>query len=105
MAEYFTLLASSALSDFRLQALARELKAERVFARHVHYVAFFGGSRERFRDKDRQILDQLLDYGEPFQENLEDGDSERITTFFVSPRVGTISPWVRYPPFPPFVCS
>lgn len=94
MEEYLTLQGSSALPNFHLRALARDIGAERILARHVHYVSFHGGNREQFRDEDRLNLDQLLEYGEPFQDELGDLGDEAKTTFFVSPRVGTISPWV-----------
>ena len=94
MDDFLTLSGSAALSDFRLQALARELKAERILARHVHYVAFHHDSRELFGDKERQILDQLLDYDEPFREDLGGLHDEKSTIFYITPRVGTISPWV-----------
>ena len=94
MDHYLTLPGSSALSDFRLRALARDLKAERIVARHVHYVAFHDDNREQFGDEDQQILGQLLEYDEPFRGDLKDSDHEMSTTFYVTPRVGTISPWV-----------
>ncbi len=95
MEPFLTLPGSSALSNFRLRALAHELNAERVLTRHVHYVAFHADNREQFQDEDQHILDQLLEYGEAFQEDVEIFDEEENTTFYVSPRVGTISPWVR----------
>ena len=88
--EYLTLEGSCALSEFRLRALARDMGAEKITARHMHYVALKGDLDEN----DRQILDQLLDYGEPPGEDDEDLDIEGNTTFFVSPRLGTFSPWV-----------
>lgn len=94
MEEDITLQGSSALSNFRLRALARDVGAERVLARHEHYVAFHGGNREQFRDEDRVVLDKLLEYGEPFQDDFNDLNNKGNTKFFVSPRVGTITPWV-----------
>ena len=94
MDHFLTLPGSSALSDFRLRALARELKAERIVARHVHYVAFRDDNRGQFGDEDKRILRQLLGYDEPFRGDLKDSDHERSNTFYVTPRVGTISPWV-----------
>ena len=92
MDDYLSLPGPLALSDFRLEALARDLKAKRIIARHVHYVAFHQG--EQFRDEEQRTLDHLLEYGEPFPEDLELSEDERRTTFYVTPRVGTISPWV-----------
>ena len=94
MDDYLTLPGSSALSAFRLQALARDLKAERIVARHVHYIAFHDDNRGQFGDEDKRILGQLLEYDEPFQGDAKNSDHERSTTFYVTPRVGTISPWV-----------
>lgn len=94
MDDYLDLPGSSALSDFRLRALARDLKAKRIIARHVHYIALHQDNREQFGDEEKRILGHLLEYGEPFREDLEVSDHAISTTFYVTPRVGTISPWV-----------
>ncbi|CAF9915572.1 MAG: hypothetical protein HETSPECPRED_002527 [Heterodermia speciosa] len=91
MEEFITCLGTSALSDFRRRALAQRIGASDVHAIYVHYVAFYG-DREHFQDEQRQILNQLLEYGEASQE-VEAVNNESTTTFFVSPRIGTISPW------------
>lgn len=94
MDEYLTILGSSALSAFRRQALARKFGAIDVGAQHVHYIALAGDGYRKVQDQDKEILRQLLDYGDPIEglhDAAENGDS--IATFFVSPRTGTISPW------------
>ena len=92
MDEFLTILGSSALSDFRRRNLAQRIGALDVHARYVHYVAFQGGLQDRFQDEHKQILDHILEYGDASQK-IEGADDEGNTTFFVTPRIGTISPW------------
>ncbi|KAL8785899.1 MAG: hypothetical protein Q9195_008444 [Heterodermia aff. obscurata] len=92
MEEFITCLGTSALSDFRRRSLAQRIGASDVHAKYVHYVAFYGDDRVHFQGEQREILNQLLEYGEVSQEP-EAVNDESTTTFFVSPRIGTISPW------------
>ena len=92
MDEYITHLGSSALSDFRCRGLAQRIGAKYVRAQFVHYIALGGDSQENLQDKGREALSELLTYGETYEDasGSEDGQS---STFFVWPRLGTISPW------------
>ena len=92
MDEYITCLGPSALSGFRRQNLARTTGATDVRAQHVHYIAFADQIQGNIRDADRETLNQLLAYGELY-EDVAVTDDDNNTTFFVSPREGTISPW------------
>ena len=87
-------MGASALSDFRRQILAREVGAVDIHAKYVHYVALHGESQNQGhrQDYNREALDQLLAYGEETDDVQAHGDQSSIT-FFVTPRVGTISPW------------
>lgn len=90
MEEFLTLLGSSALSDFRRRNLAQRINASDVRAQYVHYVAL--GGPETLQDESREALNQLLAYGEEYNDP-QISEDEDVDTFFVSPRVGTISPW------------
>lgn len=87
---YITSLGSSALSDFRRRALASQLHVKDVRARWVHFVALHGD--DTTKDFDQNDLNQMLTYGDEYLEDEEE-DGEIITTWFVQPRKGTISPW------------
>ena len=94
MDQYLTCMGASALSDFRRHLLADKIGAVDVQARHVHYVALRGESEGHtsFQNYDREALDQLLAYGEE-HDDIQAQANHSSTTLFVSPRVGTISPW------------
>jgi len=92
MDEYLTCLGPSAFSDFRRRDLARKVGATDVRAQFVHYVALTGGDQKRLDDAEREVLNKLLAYGE-VHDDVQVGDDVENTTFFVSPRIGTISPW------------
>ena len=93
MDQYLTCLGSSALSDFRRRLLANKLGVDDVRARYVHYVALHSANIEGSApNHDQQALNQLLEYGDPALED-ESTDEEFVSTLFVTPRVGTISPW------------
>ena len=92
MEEYVTSLGSSALSNFRRRNLAQRVGAADVRAQYVHYVALRGDGQEKLQDESREALNQLLAYGDE-HEDIRATEEENNTTFFVSPRVGTISPW------------
>ncbi|KAI4163709.1 MAG: hypothetical protein LQ342_002743 [Letrouitia transgressa] len=94
MSQYITVVGSSALSDFRCQALAEKIGAAAISAIYVHYVALYGenGRQGVPQDYSREILDQLLSYGEPAKE-IDFSGSWSKKEYFVTPRHGTISPW------------
>ena len=92
MDQYLTFLGSSSLSDFRRQLLVDRLGVDDVRARYVHYVALHGTKGGNAPDYNTEALDQLLAYGDQTFEDSS-ADEEDTTTLFVTPRVGTISPW------------
>jgi phosphoribosylformylglycinamidine synthase len=88
--EYLTIPGSTAFSDFRARALAVGIKARGVKARWVHYVHIAAAIQE----EQRQVLERLLEYGDPFTEAAEmTAKDGRTVEFYITPRVGTISPW------------
>ena len=91
MDEYLTCLGPSSLSDFRRRLLAEKAGTTDIVARYVHFIAL-RGEPEGQRDYDREALDQLLSYGD-YSEDLRPVNGQVSTTFFVAPRIGTISPW------------
>ena len=92
MDEYLTCLGSSALSAFRRHNLAQKINAKDVRAQYVHYIALNGDSQEKLQDAGHEALNQLLTYGEEHNYVRAEEDEEN-TTFFITPRIGTISPW------------
>ncbi|WBY01980.1 phosphoribosylformylglycinamidine synthase [Ramlibacter tataouinensis] len=77
-----------ALSPFRVQQLLPRLQAvhdrvEGLTAQFVHLAAW----EQAPSAADRERLDQLLTYGEPFE------GAAAGTPFVVTPRLGTVSPW------------
>ncbi|KAA6408770.1 MAG: phosphoribosylformylglycinamidine synthase [Lasallia pustulata] len=70
-----------------LEFREKRIGASRVHAQWIHYVAIYGALHIDNRD----ILLQLLDYGEPSEH--VDLSSKHTYTFYISPRIGTISPW------------
>ena len=91
--QYYTHQGSFALSDFRCKRLASKIGAHRVTAKHVHFVAL----RETLSEAEQQALDFLLTYDDvpPARALTTAPEPAGLTThtFYVSPRVGTISPW------------
>ena len=85
--QFLSFPGSAGLSDFRLRILSERIGASKAHAQWVHYVAVYGA----LHIDDRDILRQLLDYGEPLED--VDASSNNTYTFYISPRVGTISPW------------
>ena len=81
---------SVAYSLSRGRAIAASIKARGVRAQWVHYVDLSGN----LDDIHRAVLEQLLRYGDildvPASYASKDG---RTVTYYVTPRVGTISPW------------
>ena len=94
MDQYLTCMGASALSDFRRQILADKIRAIDIHARYVHYVALQGEPQGQgsLLDYNREALDQLLAYGEETDDIIAEG-KQFSATFFITPRVGTISPW------------
>ncbi|MFM7484726.1 MAG: phosphoribosylformylglycinamidine synthase, partial [Burkholderiaceae bacterium] len=79
---------SNALSAFRVQRLLTQLKEiesaiSAVSGRFLHFV----DSAIALAEQDTQQLSAMLNYGEPFEGQIE-GEQ-----FIVLPRFGTISPW------------
>ena len=92
MDQYLTSLGSSALSDFRRRRLAASLGVTDVHARYVHYVSLHGShSKEKAPNYSHEALDRLLLYGDPFCDKSR--NENESSTFFVTPRTSTISPW------------
>ena len=82
----------NALSDFRIQQLLPRLQAHcpeirALTGQYLHLVA----SSAPFDTEQKAVLSELLTYGEPFSK----GASLPPTSIqiFVSPRLGTVSPW------------
>ncbi|MCJ1277947.1 hypothetical protein MMC21_005761 [Puttea exsequens] len=92
MNEYLTCLGSSALSGFRRDNLAQKIGAKDIRAQYVHYIALKGKSQEKSQEDSREALNQLL-ASEEEHKYVQAEDDEESTTFFITPRIGTISPW------------
>ena len=92
MDQYLAFTGSSALSKFRRKALAEKLGVEDVLAGHLHYVALKSLDHGLQADYNKDILQELLEYGDDAFEDASNGDTE-YDTYFVLPRLGTISPW------------
>ena len=87
---FITHLGSTALSDFRRQALIKALQIKDVRAQYVHFISL--QATESPKDFDQEQLERLLTYGLEYIDH-EESDNGKITTWFVHPRRGTISPW------------
>ena len=84
----FTLMATSALSDFRAARLLKRIReiapaAQGVSARFVHFVH----AQRPLTNDESARLQALLHYG------ADGADVKADATFMVIPRLGTISPW------------
>ncbi|PSK36577.1 Phosphoribosylformylglycinamidine synthase [Elsinoe australis] len=101
-ASFLVIPGSLAFSDFRLARLANAIGASDVRALWVHYVS----PLQPIGNSERQILDQLLHYGErPRSDDRLTGQildalrnpspfhDPHLALFYVCPRAGTISPW------------
>ena len=82
----------NALSDFRIQQLLPRLQAHcpeirALTGQYLHLVA----SLSPFDAAQKSILSELLTYGEPF--NKEASLPSSSIQIYVSPRLGTVSPW------------
>ena len=87
-ASMFTLMASSALSEFRAARLLKRIRevapaAQGVSARFVHFVH----AQKALTEDESARLQALLHYG------FDSEDVKADATFMVIPRLGTISPW------------
>ena len=87
-ASMFTLMATSALSDFRAARLLKRIRevvptAQAISARFVHFVH----AQRALTEDESARLQALLHYGD------EGTDVRADATFMVIPRLGTISPW------------
>ena len=86
-----------ALSDFRKRKVLADVRGHMedclaVEARYVHFV----DSGEHVPDhQQRDVLEQLLDYGKGSgtETQIEDGEAAGQLTRIAIPRIGTISPW------------
>ncbi|GAM83870.1 hypothetical protein ANO11243_018600 [Dothideomycetidae sp. 11243] len=100
--QYLALPGSLAYPDFRLARIAQAIGAVEVQAIWIHYV----NPLQDITQREQQILDQLLHYGELSKpddrlaqtllatvRNPHQTQDVRTAVFYVSPRPGTISPW------------
>jgi phosphoribosylformylglycinamidine synthase len=83
----------NALSEFRIQQILPRLQAlcpeiKDLTGQYLHLVA----SPEAFAESQKHVLEQLLTYGEPFKATSS-SDEQAAISIFVSPRLGTVSPW------------
>ena len=83
----------NALSEFRIQQILPRLQAlcpeiKDLTGQYLHLVA----SPEAFTESQKHVLEQLLTYGEPFKATSS-SDAQATISIFVSPRLGTVSPW------------
>ena len=88
---FYTHRGSSALSDFRTEALAKKIRVRAIEASFVHYVAL----NAKLNDDQLSKLNRLLTYDEvPSHSNHQSlPASLKRYEFYISPRIGTISPW------------
>ncbi|KAL2354785.1 phosphoribosylformylglycinamidine synthase [Cryomyces antarcticus] len=102
---YLALPGSSAFSDFRLARLASAIGAADVRAIWVHYVNPVDSEQQLNRET-RHVVEQLLQYGDTPSPHdrlymtlldalLRQGEPRDPNTqlYYVTPRVGTLSPW------------
>ena len=83
----------NALSDFRIQQLLPRVQAlcpgiRALTGQYVHLVA----SNSPLDAAQTSVLSELLTYGEPFNAKASSNPSTCFQ-IFVSPRLGTVSPW------------
>ncbi len=100
MSFFHFLPGADALSSFRQQRLLASLAAqgielESIEAQYLHFI----WSDVEFSFANKEILQSLLTYGEPFVSSLKEGkswfgktDSEEQVAIVI-PRLGTVSPW------------
>jgi phosphoribosylformylglycinamidine synthase len=87
---YLSIPGAVAFSRSRGRAIASQIGASDVRAQWVHYVH----TSETLQETQRGVLEQLLQYGDitDIPPSFEQGEGS-VKTFYVYPRVGTISPW------------
>ncbi|KAH8701966.1 phosphoribosylformylglycinamidine synthase [Talaromyces proteolyticus] len=87
---YLSLPGSVAFSRSRGRAIAFQIGAVDVRAQWFHYVH----NSQTLEEPQRAVLEQLLQYGDitDIPPSFEKSDG-LVRTFYVYPRVGTISPW------------
>ena len=89
----FIMEGGNALSEFRIQQLLPKLQVhcpeiKGLTGQYLHLVA----SPEPLDSAQKDVLSQLLTYGEPFV-SPTGADAQACISIFVSPRLGTVSPW------------
>ena len=89
----FILEGGNALTEFRIQQLLPKLQVhcpeiKGLTGQNLHLVA----SQDPMDSVQKNVLSQLLTYGEPFESASAVGN-QTCHTFFVCPRLGTVSPW------------
>ncbi len=99
MSSFCCLLGANALSAFRQQRLLASLAAqgiqlESIEAQFLHFI----WSESQLNAKDREVLESLLTYGQPFVSVMKVGGSifskasDKQSAISI-PRFGTVSPW------------
>jgi phosphoribosylformylglycinamidine synthase len=87
---YLAIPGSVAFSRSRGRAVAAAIGAADVRAQWIHYIYAY----QPLQETQKEVLEQLLRYGDitdiPPSFDSSDG---AVTSFYVYPRVGTISPW------------
>ncbi|MFM2030011.1 MAG: hypothetical protein RL517_1203, partial [Pseudomonadota bacterium] len=99
MSSFCCLPGANALSAFRQQRLLASLAAqgiqlESIEAQYLHFI----WSESELSSKDKEVLESLLTYGQPFETQFKDGGSwfskgAAKQTAITIPRFGTVSPW------------
>ncbi|EAS30991.3 phosphoribosylformylglycinamidine synthase [Coccidioides immitis RS] len=81
---------SVAFSQSRCRAVAGSIKARAVRAQWIHYIDLV----ENLQEQHLAVLEQLLHYGDISDDlaAFESLEGSHVT-YYVSPRIGTISPW------------
>ena len=82
-----TLKGSPALSEFRIQKLLDSVKPFGVSQISSHFIHLIE-TRSELSQQQNEVLNSLLQYGPKMVDHVLEGE-----TFYVVPRVGTISPW------------
>ncbi|MCJ1473539.1 hypothetical protein MMC13_002190 [Lambiella insularis] len=89
---FVTFEGSSALSKFRRKILASKIGARDIKSDYVHHVAL----NQILEENDAEILQQLLSHdGSSPDTSIVPGENAEpfAYKFYVTPRIGTISPW------------
>ncbi|MEY4524561.1 MAG: hypothetical protein RIR27_1637, partial [Pseudomonadota bacterium] len=99
MSSFCCLPGANALSAFRQQRLLASLAAqgiqlESIEAQYLHFI----WSESELNSKDKEVLESLMTYGQPFVSKMKDGGSifskaaDKQSAISI-PRLGTVSPW------------